>query len=241
MSQTYINNIDVQHWCTTTYLSKDIQNELIDCIGEKIVHCMLREIKQAKYYSIILDCTPDLSHVGQLSVIVRMVAVDDTDTPQIKEHFMGFLEVESSTGESLSNLILKRLEEFNLPFEDCRGQSYDNGANMKGKIKGVHARLLKKNPRALFVPCGAHTLNLVVADAAKSSTDALSLFGYLQRIFTLFSASTQRWTTSKQQWNPGRIQDGKVELPVCRLWDSRQRRWGMPFLRSGRKPLTQWK
>ena len=160
---------------------------------------MLREIKLAKYYSIILDCTPDLSHVEQLSVIVRMVAVDDTDTPQIKEHFMGFLEVESPTGESLSNLILKRLEEFNLPFEDCRGQSYDNGANMKGKIKGVQARLLKKNPRALFVPCGAHTLNLVVADAAKSSTDALSLFGYLQRIFTLFSASTQRWTTSKQQ------------------------------------------
>ena len=68
----------------TTYLSKDIQNELIDCIGEKIVHYMLREIKQAKYYSIILDCTPDLSHIGQLSVIVRMVAVDNTDTPQIK-------------------------------------------------------------------------------------------------------------------------------------------------------------
>ncbi|XP_030225015.1 zinc finger MYM-type protein 1-like [Gadus morhua] len=180
-----------------TYLSKDIQNELIDCIGEKIVHYMLREIKLAKYYSIILDCTPDLSHVEQLSVIVRIVAADDTDTPKIKEHFMGFLEVESSTGESLSNLILKRLEEFNLPFEDCRGQSYDNGANMKGKVKGVQARLLKKNPRALFVPCGAHTLNLVVADAAKSSTDALSYFGYLQRIFTLFSASTQRWAILK--------------------------------------------
>ena len=68
---------------------------------------------------------------------------------------------------------------------------------MKGKIKGVQARLLKKNPSALFVPCGAHTLVLVVADAAKSSTDALSLFGYLQRIVTLFSASTQRWAILK--------------------------------------------
>lgn len=96
---------------------------------------------------------------------------------------MGFLKVESTMGESLSNLILKRLEEFNLPFEDCRGQSYDNGANMKGKSKGVQARLFKQNPRALFVPCGAHTLNLVVADATKSSTDAINYFGYLQRIF----------------------------------------------------------
>lgn len=110
---------------------------------------------------------------------------------------MGFLEVESSTGESLSTLILRKLEELNIPFEDCRGQSYDNGANMKGKSKGVQARLLKINPRALFVPCGAHTLNLVISDAAKSSLDATNFFGYLQRIFALFSASTQRWDILK--------------------------------------------
>lgn len=110
---------------------------------------------------------------------------------------MGFLEAEESTGENLSTLILKKLEELNIPFEDCRGQSYDNGANMKGKRKGVQARLMQINSRALFVPCGAHTLNLVVADAAKSSADATGYFGYLQKLFTLFSASTQRWIILK--------------------------------------------
>lgn len=35
---------------------------------------------------------------------------------------------------------------------------------------------MKKNLRALFVPCGAHTVNLVVADAAKSSADATTVF-----------------------------------------------------------------
>ena len=175
-----------------SYLGKNIQNELIDCIGGKIVEAMVKEITESKYFSIILDCTPDLSHKEQLSVIIRLVAVEDT--PQIKEHFMGFLEAEESTGESLSTLILKRLEELSIPFEDCRGQSYDNGANMKGKSKGVQARLLEKNPRALFVPCGANTVNLVIADAAKSSAEATGYFGYLQKLFTLFSASTQRWS-----------------------------------------------
>lgn len=85
---------------------------------------------------------------------------------------MGFLEAEETTGESLSILIQKKLKELNISFEDCRGQSYDNGANMKGKRKGVQARLLEINSRALFVPCGA----------------------YLQKLFTLFSASTQRWS-----------------------------------------------
>lgn len=176
----------------TSSLGKTIQNELIDCISEKIVETIVIEIKQSKYFSIILNCTPDLSHKKQLSVIIRIVAVEGT--PQIKEHFLGFLEAEETTGEGLSDLILKKLQELNISFEDCRGQSYDNGANMKGKNKGVQARLLHINNRALFVPCGAHTVNLVVSDAAKSSADASSYFGYLQKIFNLFSASTHRWS-----------------------------------------------
>lgn len=98
----------------------------------------------------------------------------------------------------MASLILKRLEELKIPFEDCRGQSYDNGANMRGRNKGVQARLLEMNPRALFVPCGAHTLNLVVADAAKSSVDATGYFGILHKLYTLFSASTQRWAILKK-------------------------------------------
>ncbi|KAK7921882.1 hypothetical protein WMY93_008784 [Mugilogobius chulae] len=159
----------------TTYLGKTIQNEIIDCIGKGIVESIVNEIKLSKYFSIILDCTPDLSHREQMSVVIRIVTVEGS--PEIKEHFLGFLEAEESTGESLSALILKTLDELKIPFEDCRGQSYDNGANMKGKRKGVQARLQEINRRALFVPCGAHTVNLVVSDAARSSTDASSYFG----------------------------------------------------------------
>ncbi|KAJ8334015.1 hypothetical protein SKAU_G00413340 [Synaphobranchus kaupii] len=137
-----------------------------------------------------------LSHLEQMSVVIRTVKLEET--PEIKEHFLGFLVAPESTGLGLSDLILSRLEELNIPFSDCRGQSYDNGANMKGKNKGVQARLLVKNPRALYVPCGAHTLNLVVADAAKNSIDATSFFGNVQKIYTLFSAAPQRWAILKQ-------------------------------------------
>ena len=93
--------------------------------------------------------------------------------------------------------MLQRLQDLKINFADCRGQSYDNGTNMKGKPKGVKARLLEINPRALFVPCGAHTLNLVVADSAKKSLDATAYFGYLQKLYNLFSASTKRWAILK--------------------------------------------
>jgi len=57
---------------------------------------------------------------------------------------------------------------------------------MKGKNKGVQAKLLQLNSRAFYVPCGAHTLNLVVADSAKRSPDALGYFGHLTKLFKLF-------------------------------------------------------
>ena len=120
---------------------------------------MVQEIKECKY--------PDVSYIEQLSVVIRILTVEED--PQVKEHFIGFLVAEDSTGKSLSALILKKLEELEIAFDDCRGQSYDNGANMRGKNKGVQARLLQLNPRSLFMPCGAHTLNLVISDAAKSS------------------------------------------------------------------------
>uniref|UniRef100_A0A3Q1EGE4 TTF-type domain-containing protein n=1 Tax=Acanthochromis polyacanthus TaxID=80966 RepID=A0A3Q1EGE4_9TELE len=178
----HVNQIESGMYSNSTYLGKTIQNEFIGCISDKIMETMVAEIKQSKYYAIILDCTPDLSHQEQMSVVIRTMKLGEA--PEIKEHFLGFLT--------------SRLEELNIPFSNCRGQSYDNSANIKGKNKGVQARLLEKNPRALYVPCGAHTLNLVVADAAKNSVDATSFFGHVQKIYNLFSAATQRWSILKQ-------------------------------------------
>ncbi|KAL0147903.1 hypothetical protein M9458_056780, partial [Cirrhinus mrigala] len=50
---------------------------------------------------------------------------------------------------------------------------------MQGKKKGVQKRVLELNPKDLCVPCGSHTLNLVVGDAAKSSVMSISFFGPL--------------------------------------------------------------
>ena len=44
------------------------------------------------------------------------------------------------------------LLDLNIDIGDCRGQGCDNGANMSGKIKGVQAQILKKNPLATS-PC----------------------------------------------------------------------------------------
>ncbi|XP_056466856.1 uncharacterized protein LOC130405715 [Gadus chalcogrammus] len=137
------------------YLSKDIQNELIQLVSDRILKTIVTQVRDSKYFSIILDCTPDISHQEQMSIILRSVALKGQ--PEIKEHFLGFVNVEATTGLNLSTVILDKLTDLKIPFDDCRGQAYDNGANMKGRHQGVQARLLQKNPRAVFVPCDAQT------------------------------------------------------------------------------------
>lgn len=47
--------------------------EFIDVMGEKTRQTVADEIREAKYFSVIVDSTPDLSHVVQLTFIFRVV------------------------------------------------------------------------------------------------------------------------------------------------------------------------
>lgn len=176
-------------------LSVSIQNELINLLGNAVKQTILNRIQQAKYFSVIFDCTPDISHNEQTSLMIRYVHEDPEDSGKItiEESFIAYRIAEETTGEALADLMFKEIAECGLNMKNCRGQGYDNGANMAGIHKGVQARVREDFPLAFFVPCGCHSLNLVIADGAKSSVKSSSLFGILRRLFTIFAGSTKRW------------------------------------------------
>ncbi|XP_029054570.2 zinc finger MYM-type protein 1-like [Osmia bicornis bicornis] len=180
------------------YLSHSIQNELISAMVNKVQRVIIDAIKRAKYYSILLDCTPDVSHQEQLSVVLRYVNITDDDV-EIEEHFfIKFEIVHNTTGKGLSETIILILDQLGIKISDCRGQGYDNGANMRGIYQGVQANILCENHKAFYVSCGSHNLNLLLRDIAKSSTQALNFFGVLHKIYTIFAASTSRWDVLKK-------------------------------------------
>jgi len=180
------------------YLGQHFQNEIINILAESIRNEITRIVKKAKYYAIILDSTPDISHTEQITFIIRCVSTTDGKV-DIFEFFLGFSPVTNTTGEGLCEfLIEKLLPSLQLEVKDIRGQGYDNGSNMKGKNIGLQKRILNINPRALYVPCAAHTLNLVVNDAANSSGEISGFFGVVQEIYNYFSASPYRWDVLKK-------------------------------------------
>jgi hypothetical protein len=118
---------------------------------------------------------------------------DNKDQVKVRECFIAYKPVSDSSGAGLTGLFDEIVQEFDWDMNDCRGQGYDNGANMVGVNKGVQTRILNQYSRSFFNPSGCHSLNLVVADAAKTSVKSVSLFGFHQRLFVLFSGSTKRW------------------------------------------------
>jgi hypothetical protein len=65
------------------------------------------EIKNAKYFSITVDSTPDVSHVDQLLVILRYMKPDR----QIIEHFIFFFTpIKFHTTEHLTKIFLEMIE-----------------------------------------------------------------------------------------------------------------------------------
>ena len=116
------------------YLRKTMQNEFIQLLGNEVLQKITKLVTVAKYFSVILDCAPDVSHEEQLSVILRCVEIVGKSV-DVVEHFVGFSIADDSSGESLTDLLLHRLEELGLCVSNCLGQGYDNGANMRAATK----------------------------------------------------------------------------------------------------------
>lgn len=77
------------------YLSLDIQNESIKLTAQNIKKKNVTALKKAKYYSAIFDCTPNVPHKEQISVVLRYIDYLNETGIIICEAFIWFPECAS--------------------------------------------------------------------------------------------------------------------------------------------------
>lgn len=183
----------------TSYLSSTTCEQFICLISEKITKTIIQQVKSAKYFSIILDSSPDISHTDQLSFVLRYVNAEGSPV----ERFLTFISNTGHKSSQLAEVTMTTLLCHDLDIANCRGQSYDNASNMSGAYTGLQARIKNENPLVDYIPCAGHSLNLVGASTAESCPEVVSFFGILQEVYNFFSASNHRWMTLLQHMKHG--------------------------------------
>ena len=117
-----------------------------------------------------------------VSEILRYEHIDENGKVKIKEVFLGFFQTDKKDAGSLVNKILQKLEQDKISIIDCRGQTYDNAAVMAGVRGGVKQKILEVNPKAVFVNCENHSLNLAYVHASV----VVTFFGLLEKLLIFF-------------------------------------------------------
>ena len=131
------------------WLSCYTQNTLIGSLGNGVLRTLVNEVVCNVFFGVIMDETTDCSIVEQVAIVLRTVSWD----LEVSEHFVGLYNTKDATADTLTGLLVNTLEDiskrsFNL--KNCRAQSYDGGANMKGHLTGVQTRVRGIQPKATF-------------------------------------------------------------------------------------------
>ena len=153
------------------------------------------------------------------------------------ERFIGVEHVANTTALSLKDAIDMLLSRHGLSVSRLRGQGYDGASNMRGEFNGLKTLILKENPRAYYVHCFAHQLQLTLVAVAKKHTEAASLFSLTTRIVNVVGASAKRCDIlrEKQQakiveaLKSGEISTGRGLNQETSLKRAGDTRWGSHY------------
>lgn len=184
------------------YLSHDIVNELLELMAHQLLRGLLQEIRQAEWFALIADETRDVSGMEQLAISLRWVDCNYV----VYEDVIALADVEQTDAATLTDTLKDAVIRSGLQLTQCRGQAYDGASNMSGRISGVASRILKEEPKAHYVHCVAHSLNLCLQECGQKCVCIRDALVITSELGTLIRASPKRlaqFRCLREQLSPG--------------------------------------
>ena len=170
------------------WLSPNITNEILEGMAHATLRELCSEIKNGKFYSIMMDETTDISCKEQISFCIRTVNADFS----VNEHVMGFYQTDDTRSATLFKCLTDMAIRLGLSITDCRGQCYDGAANMSGHVSGLQSLVREQEQRALYVHCRAHSLNLVAQDSVDNNPEIRNTMALVQKFVAFARGSPKR-------------------------------------------------
>jgi hypothetical protein len=166
-----------------TCLSPETQNELIDLIGRYCVDVISKELEGVDFFCLSVDETKDVSHQEQLSITVRFLK-----DGAVQDRFLGFYALGNLDASSLATKVLDAVSPI-VSMKKCVAQVYDGASVMKGNKNGVNAIIKRNYPKALYIHCRNHVLNLCLVDAVSAVKEAEDFFAVLKLLYAFITSS----------------------------------------------------
>ena len=139
------------------WTSPTIQNELLQIFADLIIELICKDVRESRWYGIIIDETSDISRDEQVSFCLSYLA-----NGTMKEAFVGFHATKTTDGEALYKLVKEVMNDLQLELQNIVGECFDGASNMSGVNKGLSARMKECSPLAIYVHCYGHLLNLAL-------------------------------------------------------------------------------
>ena len=105
-------------------------------------------IKTAGVFTGLAYETADISCTEQVAICICYIVKED------------IVSTRDTTGETLCNIILTQIAQLGLDPANIIAQGYDGAGNVSSHTKGAQARISSQYPRAKYVHCKDHSLNL---------------------------------------------------------------------------------
>ena len=176
------------------YGSHVAKSENLDAISLWVQQGILRSLKEAAFYSILADESTDIATIEELSICFRWV--DSSGSPV--EHFLGLVSLSACDAASIFTALKAFLADSDIDAGKLRGQGYDGAATFSGTKNGVQMRIRTLAPRALFVHCRAHVLQLCCVSAARCVPSLKKVFATLMSVWKMFHYSPKKFSALKE-------------------------------------------
>ena len=125
-----------------------------------------------------------------MAICIRYV---DPTSLEVYEDCVGLYSTDRTDADTITKVIIDSLTRFNLPLNRCRGQSYDGASTMSGHRTGVCTQIQKKEPRAMFIHCMGHSLNLAVQDTCRSIQVISAALDVVLELSKILSIVLRKW------------------------------------------------
>ena len=163
------------------YTDHHIQNELMQIMTVNHLRKIAAMITEAGYFSLEADEVTDSSNKEQVIVCLRWVDAHF----EAHEEFIGLHHVADITTDTIVAVLKDTVLRMRLNLSMCRGQCYDGVKKAAKAIKEV-------KPKALYLHCYGHSLNLAVADTLKHVSPLSSTLDHCLEICKLIKFSHRR-------------------------------------------------